>query len=477
MRILLSQWGDLEHQSLIDVIKRIEERGHKIVYWVSTCEEIPRLKSQFPKTIFHDYRDAMMGVNPKEVDASSFEPPGKELIEKLYKTESLVLTMMNKHHGNFHVSERKHLYYQLLQYWQGVIKQYKPDAVIFPVPPHATYDFIIYSLAKLFGIKTVMFYATEVGDRLISMTDFETGSEVFLTIERKNSEYDFSLNDLSPDIREYYEKYEKNEYIKPLSLKIFLKTDRWGDLIFKKIKIIWNGLKSHSFFPKMFRYLAVRFGQNLKKEYMEAQKSLDLTKKFIYLPLQYQPEMTTSPLGEMFVDQRLMLEILSVSVPDDWEIYVKEHPTQWSRVGVGYTQHRYRGYYTEISKLKNVRIVPIAASTHDLMNMAQVVATNTGTIAREAVLRLRPAIVFGYPWFQHIPGLTKVSDVYSCKQAISEIINGSLPSKQKIINYLACFDKASFHGYLDPFNKKYSRLTEDENVTNLTKELVRMIEG
>lgn len=474
MRIFLIQFGDGPDDSLIQVAEMLQAKGHEIVYWVKTGKPFP--VPRFPKTIFHDSLDALHGVPAPGVDTSAFAPPGKDVIERLYETESLVLTMMNKHHGLLRLSERKHLYYQMVRYWSGVIEQYKPDAIVFPIPPHAVYDFILYALAKPRRIRTLMFYATEISDRLFLMDDFTKGGIKLARMTQEYRDHDFSLDDISADLRKYYDTYEKNEYVVPLSIKIFKKRYAGTGSFFSRARIILKSICDLTFFSKIVKHIARRIAPNLKKEYERVQTRPDFAKRFIYFPLQYQPEMTTSPLGGVFADQRLAIEILSATIPSDWMIYVKEHPMQWGIQGIAYSDHRYAGYYAGIAAFENVAIIPIDADTHHLMNAAEAVATNTGTIGREAVLRLKPAIIFGHPWYQQCPGLFRVHDIESCKTALKIIMSGFSVARQEIINYLACLDRASIHGYLDPHNKHYSHLSEQENAKNLAEALLTEME-
>ena len=128
---------------LVKMLLEFEKHGQEIVYWVGHDDSEAY---RFPKTIFHSYLDAVKAKPAAGVAVSEFLPLDTDLIEKLYITESLILTMLNLLVPESGVSERKHLYYEMVQYWFGVLKKYQPEAVIFGYIPHNSYDFVLYSL-------------------------------------------------------------------------------------------------------------------------------------------------------------------------------------------------------------------------------------------------------------------------------------------------------------------------------------------
>src|SRR3989344_3657991 len=197
MRIFLI-WAD-ESPEIINLILELKNRGHEGPYWVGTGAGDKRA---IPDTVNHEHYAAWAGNPALGVDINEFHPPGKELIEKMYKTESIILTMMNKKFDALGVDERRHIYYNMLQYWDGVLAKYKPDAIIFPVVPHTVYNYVLYELAKLRNIKTLMFAETGFLDfhvyKVVCMIyeDWMDGSKKLREKIRANSGKNFSTNDL-----------------------------------------------------------------------------------------------------------------------------------------------------------------------------------------------------------------------------------------------------------------------------------------
>ena len=487
MRVFLL-WAD-KSAELVHLMKALNSAPHTLVYWLG---QTGAEANNQPGVIFHPHTDANAGIPAKGVDTSAFEPPSKELIERLYKVESIVMTMLNRTMDAACVDERKHFYYELLRYWLGVIRAYKPDVLIFPVEPHGAYDYIAYELAKIMGIKTFCFTESRVSDRLLHMTDIREGSPTLLKMLEKNRGKSFTLDDLSADIRAYYLKHSGSgkdstpQYVSYLKNKYSF----FHRFTFGKIS---RSIRDGTFFSKIYRLLFVeknflmlrRFAveltytvrPNLKKEYRSLEFQADLSEKFIYAPLQVQPERSTSPMGDMFVDQILMLETISASLPPGWKIYVKEHPIQWVRIGSHFSSSRYPGYYQKISRLKNVTLVPIETSSFELMRASQAVATVTGAPGWEAMVRGKPALVFGYAWYKESPAAFRVRDVASCQDALRAIEKGEVAEKNDIINYLKCLDEASIHGFIAGSNAATATVNRQQNFEGITELILRELKS
>ena len=476
---------------LVKMLLEFEKHGQEIVYWVGHDDSEAY---RFPKTIFHSYLDAVKAKPAAGVAVSEFLPPDTDLIEKLYITESLILTMLNLLVPESGVSERKHLYYEMVQYWFGVLKKYQPDAIIFPLVPHYVFDYLIYELAGLLNIKTVVFLETRIPGRLFLMNNFWEGSQALQRELEQNKGKNSVPEDLSEDIREYYNFHlNKNSGFLPPNIRYLKIKHSFIYRIFRNQKI-QKSIKDGTFFPKTLNYLLRELRElksnppaffkilftpvinflkwNLKKEYASIQSDPDLNKKFIFLALHSQPEQSSSPQGGVFVDQILLIETLAAALPGDWLIYVKEHPAQWLRNGLNFSPYKYRGYYETMAKIKNVRVVPMNISSYDLIRKSQAVASVGGAASWEAVLASKPAIIFGYPWYKDCPGVFKVNDVFSCRNALAKIASGFLAEQQKIINYLAGLDKAAIRGFISPSSGLDSKVSKEAGMKNITQAIL-----
>lgn len=475
MRLFFIGW-DGGFQELVDVVLALKNHGHEIVYWTRCEKELLLDESKFPGTIFHDHNDAIAGKPAKGVDTSDFPPPSADLIKHFFETESILMTMMNKKYEWMEVNERKHFYYHLLQYWYGVLNKFKPDTIVFGVIPHTIYDFVLFNLALYLGIKVVSFESLWIHDRILVMSNYKIGPARLLEEIERNKSKNFTLAELSEDVREYYRKQtDKVSDTTPGYVKMVFSTYSGWNKVALKWRAFWWSVKDGIFLEKLLHYFR-RSRENMIKEYIDLQVHPDLDKKYVYLALHVQPERTTCPQADIFVDQLLMLEMLSATLPAGWIVYVKEHPTQWVIRGTGYFSYRYKGYYKAMAALKNVKLVPNNFSSYALINKAQAVASAAGTVSWEAILRGKPAFVFGHPWFKHAPGILQVSDTESCRNAFQTIIAGYKADEQKMINYLGCIDRASFAAYTETFGRQISTLTPRENTMNMLEAILTELE-
>src|SRR3989338_486811 len=490
----------LHSKVLIDVVKKLQDRSVDVLYWEGSkghFENVSQDKKHFPHTIFHDTHDAIRGVSASGVPVDSFEPVSKEMIASLLQCESRVLTMMNGIDvSGVPLSKRKRVYHLYLKYWHGVLLRLKPDAVIFGDIPHLAFHYVIYCIAKKLGIKTILYKTTAIPGRLSFLDDITMYKNIEESIDYLSSTTT-DLSDLSPDIHSYYKKqtdpfadktlfYVRKENLKERSLGLY-PVPRFGSII-KNIKEGTAGKTALLYISMFFRKRRIgdiegfhhpgyvfkwkewqwnRIRRNFRREYERLQSPVDYSKKFIYVALQNQPECSTSAMGDIFVDQILMIDMLRASLPTDWVIYVKESPLQWTgpRTQLG----RHKGYYTEIADMRNVFLVPIKTSTFELTKNAQTVVSVTGTAPWEAVLRGKPGLVFGHVWFMYCDGIFRVDSLSSCQKAIEKIRSGYKPTEQNIINFLAAVDRATVRGFP---NKKFKEgyniaITDEENTKNI----------
>ena len=447
MRLLIDQLADLNEEHIRSALELQKE--HEIVYWIRIESVVPLDKSLFPKTVFHEYLDAVNNIPAPGVDVSTFEPWSSEDIQSFATWESEIMSMMDKGQSTWPVDKRKDFYYQLLRYWKGVLDTYKPDAIVFNAPPHQVFNFALYAIAQARGLRTVVFDITFRPDRLIAYQDYRTGNDSLAKAKKDGfGEAPVAIDDLPSYIRDHYKTVSGTPDPTPAALVEFKRTMVPARIFWRRMQSIVPYIKDGTIFERGVRRATRLFKPRLEDIYRSLSKPADLSLPYVYVPLHYQPECTTSPQGGIYVGQTHLVRTVAAALPSGWQVYVKEHPAQWPSHWGDFTPQRYEGFYEEIAKIPNVRIVPITTSTFELCDHARATATVTGTAGWESVMRGKCALIFGFPWFMHAPGVLRVSSFQECKDAIARIEAGERPQKEVVLKYLHALSEVIFPGTL-----------------------------
>ena len=454
--ILVWPTGRPEVKVLLD---EIEKAGHEIVYWVG---EHPAAHLSPKGAIFHDHYDAWDAKPAEAYKKESFPPPNAELIESMYETESLILTMMNKHYDAAPVDERKHIYYTMLGYWTTVLDRLKPEVVVFNDIPHSLYSNVLGDLARKRGIRSVMFEGTLVAGRVVRYADVWKGSEELAAAVSENAKRHLTSDALGPELRAYWEEVLSRGnapiwYIKEQDLQT-----RGAGLTRIRINAALRALRSGTFTHLAWDFVRRKFTNDLKSEYREVEHQTDLSRPFVFFAMNFQPERSSSPQGGIFHDQILAAETLAAALPEGWELYIKEHPSQWLLRGkTRYTSARYKGYYRRLAAIPRVRIIPIEMTPRQFVESSQAVATITGSIAVEAVLWGKRALIFGAVWYRDCPGVVRVQSVEDCRRVFAEIREGKRVGKEEALAFLKAIEDV---GVRTNVGDEVPRMSEEDSM-------------
>ena len=438
MNILLSARRD---EFWSDIINEISKKGINVSYWVGQvhCER-PLPNNCF----FHEVVDAYMLKNLYDAEKKIFDINLLSLDEYY-----MYLKILDRSDdiGGQSFSVRDRLLKDQLNYWYSVFSHNKPDAIVFGNVPHLVYDYPMYLVAKHLKIKTMIFNVIPfLGWRYLTYSIFSIDGETNLVSWRDDitdTKKEFMTQAVAPYTNASYTipYYIKNQIKydsrnkKLLQLKIAAKkTLIKSGLIEKPVDYALRTEWRKSFFsytgennPVMdlnYNMILMRFKKRLKAAYeknVTPSDTIDKIEKYVYVPLHYQPEATTAPLGGLYSDQIYMLEQLRERLPKDVPILVKEHYTQFSDGFYGY-RGRYLTYWDKMSAIDNLHIVPMSYSQKDLIINSLAVATVTGTAGWEAIQYGKCSIVFGESWYRGHPHEIDFKDLDD--DTLNGILNG-----------------------------------------------------
>lgn len=108
-----------------------------------------------------------------------------------------------------------------------------------------------------------------------------------------------------------------------------------------------------------------------------------------------------------------------MSLPDGWTLLVKEHPS----IFTGKYDVRYRNpqFYKDIVELKNVKLISIEADTFELIDEVEAIATITGTVGVQSLMRGTPVFLFGYGSYRSARGVIEVDSLRDITEGFTEI--------------------------------------------------------
>ncbi len=205
----------------------------------------------------------------------------------------------------------------------------------------------------------------------------------------------------------------------------------------------WSLISSRSLLTFLIRsMLSLRKKQALNV-YQRLSAGFHFPEKFVVFFLHYQPERTSLPEGYQYAQQWLAIRALANSLPDGYQLVVKEHPSTFRY----YFNPGFRSsdLYRAIAGLPNTRLVPLDVTPFALIDSAAAVATITGTVGIEAIVRGKPVIVFGAAQYRNVKGVFAVHSKQDARAVLLEIAAGTaVLSGKEIEDYLNRVDRMSF---------------------------------
>jgi len=356
----------------------------------------------------------------KEIEEAQKAPfmPKDETYERVYKNISFFLdtyARIRVTQGKSY-SELVNMFALLYNFVFSKLNQ-KIDYILFTNIPHNGIDYLVYLVAKELNIKTILFYNNPLfADRFFYIYDIEDFGK-FEAIESKKS--------ITRDV----EKQFKKDSVVKKGAKVENRRHRcFVNMLSRFSKMLFNRRQHTSLADIISSFNKC---QNYKKHLKSAVTKVNFDKKFVYFALHLQPELHTSTLGKIYNDQILAIEQLSTLLPNDWYIYVKDHPQQ-----IFYQRDEY--FFARLKQIPNTLYLSSDISTYELMSKAKFISTITGTVGWEAISGGKNALVFGSPWYLSLNGVFK----YSPNLKLEHILNYKIEHRLLTKNYNLLLEKS-----------------------------------
>jgi len=370
-------WG-FDATEVVEVL--VEKGSIEIVEWIGKSHKC---------TIHRDYIYNLRFVD--SCTSSKF----KNIYFEIYKSSFVKFSLMYKRYdtqNENNIYDSRDIFDLYFNYIINLYNENKVELFMLSCIPHVGIDLLFYEIAKVLNIKTIVLYQSVVPNYFFCMHTFE----------------DFGNFSDAYVLSEKIDRYKIPKNLK--KVPIYMKDIKPYKISFLSILkyIIKN--KSCQRFWQMYRFKKYQY--NLKNIILEPIKN----EKYVYFPLQLNPELTTMSLGGEFDDQLLAIEYLSEIIPESWKIYVKENPKQTEFMRGEY-------FFRRVKNMKNVFFVPNTSDTFQLIENSQFVANVTGTVGWEALGMGKNALIFGRAWYRKLPGVFEYREDLNIEDILSYSID------------------------------------------------------
>ena len=184
--------------------------------------------------------------------------------------------------------------------------------------------------------------------------------------------------------------------------------------------------------------------------------------KYIFYGFHKQPESSIDVCGRYKEDQYQTILNLWRQLPPNWYLIVKEHTN-----AIGDRSYK---YFKEPTKYPRIVVLDEQTDSYSIMNSAQLVVTNTGTMGLEAALKGIPAVTLSKVTFNCLNYCRYMTweafESYSSLETLIDDIK-SLPQNNDSYEHLV--KEYAFKGRMGDTFSSPKILEDKENIYNLAK--------
>ena len=379
--------------------------------------------------------------------------------------------------------QKRNFYFEILKYWKIFFKKNKIEILIFESHPHTFYEIIPFFLAKNLKIKTVIMKLTSIPNYSLLDTNLNLPGGYINLENRFDENYEY-INKIIFSNKKYGKDKRAHSLNKIKHVDIFNNPLKY---IYSRISSIFKLFKFRkkksaynlNFFEFVIELCKRDYQKTVLRRYVKNKSEVpDLSKKYIYFALHYQPERSTDPQSSYYSDQLIPLSILNNLIPDDYVIYVKEHPRQLNDNFPDIRKKHFRSkkFYDEMLKLEKVKMVDLYFPSEKLIENARLNCSCTGTNVWEGLKKYKkPGLHFGHTWLNaclSAPSIIEKNED-QIKSIITSLLNKSTDEVFK--DYKDFLKYISNYGIITSNDTPYEYLVPEENMVKNFVDVIQSI--
>lgn len=331
----------------------------------------------------------------------------------------------------------------------------KPKFVFFHTTPHSILNWVFGRTAEILGIpvyysrtaalpwRSVLVKGLKQAE-IIPFTDGKCEQDLIqIFLENNTASYDKAIP-----------SYEKRRF-----------NQRHGN-IWKWSTEFKQCVRENSLSRSFFRLVTLPYKRTAYNFYVN-NSIKNLEGKYVAVFLHFQPERSSLPEGLYFSQQINLIRTLRLGLPNDVVIYVKEHPANYmNKFDIRY---RSKAFYKSLCEISNTYLVDMNVDSFSIISNAIAIATITGVVGVQALIRGTSVLSFGNATYLGAPDCYCINDAIDVKNAYHSIIRTSKSdishNTESYIKNSTSFSVSGIDEYdcEDPFKQLY-RLRADSRV-------------
>jgi len=312
------------------------------------------------------------------------------------------------------------------KFFENILNECKPDFFI-TYESALHYQEIFYLMCKKRNVKILMLNQAPIGNRCYISSEYGKFSNGM--INNSATANSSSENSLLKQITSYRDNLANQNFnhLKSFLKLLFSKNDE------NKINFSYFGhTKTNIFFKYLALHLQLRNRNNFINSNLEKNPSTDID--YIYFPLHMEPERSLLIAAPYFTNQLEFITSLAKSIPIEFKLFVKEHPSQLLR------EWRPISYYKELLSIPNVEVIHPDFDNTQLIKNSKLVITIGGSTGYEALVNKKPCISFVDMEYSKFPGVEKLENILDLPKLIKKSLTKELTSSDSKELYEHYFD-------------------------------------
>ena len=365
-----------------------------------------------------------------------------KLIEEKYKVDLGLLASNERFFNKFNEfykfspDEILLILEQECKLFEKILDEVKPDFLIMGQTT-LHHNHLFYKICQARGVKILVIRQSYLRGRYV------IASRTYLF---DHAEYDekHSFGSLS-EIQNYIKKYDTTALIIAHTKTFQNSKIKYLQSALKYLFSDNSNVKTHfTYYGRTkFAVLRITLINEIKKKYREyfinknLIRNIENKKPFIYFSLQLDQERSTLIAAPRFSNQIEVITNIAKSLPNGYNLYVKEHPLMSIR------EWRSISYYKQIMSLPNVTLIHPSTKFDYIIKRSSLVISINSTSGLEAGFYNKPSITLSNQDFSYLPFVHQIKTL----DELPDAIKISLKKKVNISdlnNYLNLIESNSF---------------------------------